>query len=98
MSPPVVFDGGRDVRGVEVVTALELRKLRDALGRELEASATLRSWLAGDEVPPHSVAVAVETQLRMLFDENPEVGSLLRRIIERLALAFPAEVQPLDTT
>lgn len=86
------------VRDVPVLDAAELATLRDALGDELEASATLRAWLGGAPVQPHSVAVAVETQLRMLFGESPDAATLLGTVIERLAEAFPDEVQPLDTT
>lgn len=89
---------GLQVRGVEVVRPVELGRLVHALGPELEASATLRRWLDGDAIPPHSVAVAVETQLRMLFGEPANMCALLAEVIERLAEAFPEEVQALDTT
>lgn len=80
-----------------IISAAELSSLQSAIGDELLASATLRAWLAGEELPPHSVAVALETQLRMLFGEPAEACQLLVDILDRLAEAFPAEVQPLDT-
>lgn len=86
------------VRGVTVASAEELELLRSRLGDELVVSATLRAWVAGEEVLPHSAAVAVEAQLRMLFGTEPEAATVLEAIIERLASAFPSEVQPLDTT
>lgn len=86
------------VRGVEVISAAELALLADRLGDDLRASSTLRAWLDGGEVAPHSAGVALETQLRMLFGEEPDVAAVLEAAIDRLAEAFPAEVQPLDTT
>lgn len=97
MSRPI-SEAGLRVRDVPVLDAAELRTLRDELGDELEASATLRAWVDGAPVQPHSVAVAVETQLRMLFGDHPEAAAVLAAVIERLAEAFPDEVQPLDTT
>lgn len=86
------------VRGLAVLTASELALLHDRIGDELLASATIRSWLAGDtRLTPHSVAVAAEAQLRMLFGTPPEACDVLERVIARLAAAFPADVQPLHT-
>lgn len=86
------------VRGQVMLAAGELAELRAALGEEeLSASSTLRRWIAGEDLRPHSVAVAVETQLRMLFGTPPEACALLEEVIDRLAVAFPEEVQPLDT-
>lgn len=80
------------------MTAGELADLQAAVGvEELLASSTLRRWLAGEELLPHSVAVALETQLRMLFGTPPAACALLVEVIDRLADAFPEEVQPLDT-
>lgn len=80
------------------MTAGELADLQAAVGvEELLASSTLRRWLAGEELLPHSVAVALETQLRMLFGTPPAACVLLVEVIDRLADAFPEEVQPLDT-
>lgn len=80
------------------MTAAELADLRAAIGEEeLLASSTLRRWLAGEDLLPHSVAVALETQLRMLFGAPPAACALLTEVIDRLAEAFPEEVQPLDT-
>lgn len=89
--------GGLGVRGRTIVTADELASLRSAVGDDLLASATLRAWLAGEELPPHSVAVALETQLRMLFGEPADACVLLAELLDRLAEEFPDEVGPLDT-
>jgi len=76
----------------------ELAALQSSVGDELLSSSTLRAWLAGDlDLTPHSVAVALETQLRMLFGEPAETCALLVDILDRLAEEFPGEVQPLDT-
>lgn len=94
-----VGTGGLGVRGRSIITGAELASLRAAVGGELLASATLRAWLAGEErLTPHSVAVALETQLRMLFGEPAETCALLVTVLDRLAEEFPAEVQPLETT
>lgn len=91
--------GGLRVRGEVMMTASELAELESAVGaEELLASSTLRRWLSGEDLLPHSVAVALETQLRMLFGAPPEACALLGEVIDRLAEAFPEEVQPLDTT
>jgi len=84
------------IRGVPIASATELAVLRGALGADLEASATVRAWLAGEDVAPHSVGVALETQARMLFDEPPEVRGLLLELLGRIVEAFPEEVAPLD--
>lgn len=92
------IDGVFPVRGHVVVTASELALLHDQIGAELFESATICSWLTGDtRLTPHSLGVAVEAQLRMLFGAQAEAGAVLERIIERLAAAFPADVQPLYT-
>ncbi|UTI63953.1 hypothetical protein NBH00_21745 [Paraconexibacter antarcticus] len=93
-----VEDGVLPVRGRAVLTASELTLLRELIGEELLASATIRSWLAGDTgLTPHSVGVAVEAQLRMLFGTPTEACAVLEHVIARLAAAFPADVQPLHT-
>lgn len=89
--------GGLAVRGQIIIDAAELSSLQAAVGDDLLASATIRAWLAGEELPPHSVAVALETQLRMMFEEPAEACALLSTLLDRLAEAFPAEVQPLET-
>jgi hypothetical protein len=89
---------GLRVRGEVMMSGAELADLRAVLGQEeLAASSTLRRWMGGEELLPHSVAVALETQLRMLFGTPPAACALLAAIINRLAEAFPEEVQPLDT-
>lgn len=88
---------GLEVRGQTIISAAELASLQSAIGDDLLSSATLRAWLAGEDLPPHSVAVALETQLRMLFGEPAETCDLLVDLLDRLAEAFPADVQPLDT-
>lgn len=91
-------DGGLHIRGELVATVPEIETLRSELGEELTASATLAQWLDGQEIPPHSVGVALETQLRMLFDDAPGARAVLVELLDRLAEAFPEEVQPLDTS
>ncbi|WP_354700494.1 hypothetical protein DSM112329_00773 [Paraconexibacter sp. AEG42_29] len=93
-----LIDGVLPVRGRAVLTVSELVLLRDLIGEELFESATMRTWIAGDtQVTPHSVAVAVEAQLRMLFGTPSAACTVLEQVIERLASAFPADVQPLHT-
>lgn len=95
--PPAIASGLR-IRGLVVISDEEVAALHRDIGEELLVSSTLRRWFSGEDLTPHSVGVALEAQLRMLFGHPPEACELLMRVIDRLAEAFPADVQPLDTT
>lgn len=98
VSEDIELVGGLRVRGLVMISEEEVAALQAQIGDELLVSSTLRAWFEGDEtLTPHSVGVALEAQLRMLFGEPAPVCELLVRILDRLAEAFPADVQPLDT-
>ena len=84
------------IRGVPIVSASELTQLKEALGDELSDSSTIRAWLAGEPVLPHSAGVSLEMQARMISDESAAERTLLIEIVNRLADLFPDEVLPLD--
>ncbi|UTI66230.1 hypothetical protein NBH00_08485 [Paraconexibacter antarcticus] len=94
----VEIASGLRVRGLVVISDAEVTTLHRAVGEELLVSPAQRRWFAGEDLTPPSVGVVPEAQLRMLFDEPPDACELLETVIDRMAEAFPADIQPLDTT
>lgn len=87
---------GLTLRGEQIASPEELALLLDTLGDELQASATLREWMAGSDPTPHSAGVALEGAACLMADEGTVEREVLLRMLDVLAELFPDEVLPLN--